>query len=86
MAQVILYTKPFCPFCVNAIQLLRLKKVNFEEIDIQKNPDQRAIMVNKSGGGTTVPQIFIGGDPIGGCDELFVLERAGHLDGMLEAP
>ncbi len=85
MAQVILYTAPFCPFCVNAIELLMSKKVIFQEIDIQKHPDQREIMVKKSGGGTTVPQIFIGGEPIGGCDELYALERAGHLDAMLEA-
>jgi glutaredoxin 3 len=80
---VVLYTTQFCPFCIRAKQLLASKNVKYQEIDINKRPEERAVMVKKSGGGTTVPQIFIDDEAIGGCDEMFALERAGHLDAML---
>lgn len=80
---VVLYTTPWCPFCVRAKALLKQKGVAFEEIDVSRDPDRKREMMEKSGQ-RTVPQIWIGKQHIGGCDELFVLERRGELDAMLE--
>jgi glutaredoxin 3 len=68
-----------------AKRLLREKGVAFVEIDVGRAPARRAEMTERSGGGLTVPQVFIGGEPVGGCDDLYALERAGALDGMLAA-
>jgi len=83
MTNITLYTKSTCGFCHRAKQLLKAKKKNFREIDILENPDQRQVMIDRSNGGLTVPQIFIGDQHIGGCDELYALERAGKLDALL---
>ncbi|RED18125.1 glutaredoxin 3 [Pontivivens insulae] len=83
MKPVEIYTTPICGFCHAAKRLLTQKGVSFSEIDVMSNPDKRAEMTQRSGGGRTVPQIFIDGTPIGGCDDLHALERSGKLDGML---
>lgn len=81
MATIVMYTTPYCPYCQRAKQLLDNKQVSYEEIDVS----DRSLRPNmtKITGGTTVPQIIINGTPIGGCDELYALERANKLDKLL---
>ena len=83
MSQVTIYTKPYCPFCIRALQLLETKGAAFDEIEAAFDPDTRQEMIQRSGGRATFPQIFIGGRHIGGCDDLVALERAGELDSLL---
>ncbi len=85
MPEIIVYTKDYCPYCHAAKELLRKKGAAFTEVDIQKHPDRRAEMIQKAGGRTTVPQIFIGGQHVGGCDDIHALDGAGKLDPMLGA-
>ena len=85
MSEIIVYTKDYCPYCHAAKELLRKKGAAFTEVDIQKHPDRRAEMIQKAGGRTTVPQIFIGGQHVGGCDDIHALDGAGKLDPMLGA-
>ena len=85
MKKVEIYTSPLCGFCHRAKSLLNQKGVQFEETDVLSNPDEKPAMIKRADGVRTVPQIFIGDIHVGGCDELFALERAGHLDGMLAA-
>ena len=85
MAKVTIYTRAFCPFCSRALKLLSDKGVDVEEIDAGMSPERKAEMVQRSRGGRTFPQIFIGNDHIGGCDDMMALERAGKLDAMLAA-
>jgi glutaredoxin 3 len=80
MAQVEMYTTMFCPYCTRARTLLRNKEVSFVDIDILEQPERRAEMIQRAGGRSTVPQIFIDGAHIGGCDDLVALDRAGELD------
>lgn len=82
MAQITIYTTMLCPFCHMAKNLLRQKDVTFEEIDVTGRPDLRAEMRERAGR-NTVPQIFIDGDHVGGCDDLYALERSGGLDAKL---
>lgn len=82
MAQITVYMRPTCPYCVRAIALLNSKGVEFETIDLQKDPSQKPEMVQRAGR-TSVPQIFIGDRHVGGCDDLHELDAAGLLDGML---
>jgi glutaredoxin 3 len=84
MAEVTMYTTMFCPFCIRAKRLLDMKGVPYTEIDVSSSPPLRREMEERSGGGRTVPQIFIDGAPIGGSDELMALESRGELDGMLQ--
>jgi len=81
MATIIIYTTPYCPYCVRAKQLLAQKQVSFEEIDVSDRSLRPAMTALT--GGNTVPQIIINDKPIGGCDELYALERAGELDKLL---
>jgi glutaredoxin 3 len=83
MAEVELYTTPFCPYCVRARALLERKGVAYTDIDIIGESARRAEMVRRAGGRTSVPQIFIGGEHIGGSDELLALDRNGALDAKL---
>ena len=83
MKTVRIYTTPFCPYCVRAKSLLKKKGAPFEEIDVMMDQDAREEMQANSDGGRTVPQIFIGDTHVGGCDELYVLERDGKLDALL---
>ena len=85
MPRVEVYTQPWCPFCSRAINLLQRKGVAFEEITAPHGSPERAVATRRSGGRTTVPQIFIGDSHVGGSDELAALERAGKLDAMLAA-
>lgn len=84
MQSVELYTKSTCGFCHAAKRLLSSKGVSFSEVDIGRNPDKRAEMIQRSNGGRTVPQIFIGDTHVGGCDDLFALESAGKLAALLK--
>jgi glutaredoxin 3 len=83
MKPVRIYTTPICPYCVRAKSLLTKKGAAFEEVDVFMDADAREEMLAKSGGARTVPQIFIGDTHVGGCDELYALERDGALDGLL---
>jgi glutaredoxin 3 len=83
MAAVTVYTGFACSFCERAKLLLTHKGVEFTEINVAQHPDQRAIMVEKASGARTVPQIFIDEEHVGGCDDLYALDRAGKLDALL---
>lgn len=85
MSKIEIYTTPICPYCARAKGLLEDKGVAFQEIDVFMDSDQREAMRQRSGGRNTVPQIFIDGQHIGGCDDLMALERAGKLDPLLKA-
>ncbi len=83
MQTVEIYTSPFCGFCVAAKRLLKSKGVELTEYNVGMNASKRQEMMSRANGGHTVPQIFIGDNHVGGCDELHALERAGKLDTML---
>jgi glutaredoxin 3 len=83
MKPVRMYTTPICPYCVRAKSLFRKKGVEVEEVDVLMDMDAREEMQNKSGGARSVPQIFIGETHVGGCDELYALEKEGKLDPLL---
>ena len=83
MPPVVIYTREYCFYCESARELLRQKGVAFTEIDVTGNRERRAEMTARAQGRTTVPQIFIGATHVGGCDELYALEEAGALDGLL---
>ena len=83
MINIDIYTSPYCGFCHRAKTLLNEKKQSYNEIDIIVNPDQFNKMVERSGGKTSVPQIFVGKTHVGGCDELYALENSDKLDGIL---
>ena len=85
MPEIVVYTKDYCPYCHAAKALLRKKGAAFTEIDIQKHPERRAEMIEKAGGRSTVPQIFIAGAHVGGCDDIHALDDAGKLDPLLAA-
>ena len=84
MAEVEVYTTMFCPFCFRAKRLLDQKGVAYKEMDVMMRPGLRAEMVQRAGGRTSVPQIFIDGRHVGGSDELAALESEGRLDPLLE--
>ena len=83
MAKVEIYVQDFCPYCARAKALLERKGVAYEEIYAPHGSAARAAAIERSGGRTTVPQIFIDGRPVGGSDDLHALERAGRLDPLL---
>lgn len=82
MAKIEMYSTPWCPFCVRAKQLLAKLDLPFEDTDVDQYPQARATMMQR-GGGRTVPQIFINDQPVGGCDELFALQRSGQLQQLI---
>ena len=82
-AKITIYLTQFCPYCVRAKGLLNSKAVEYEEIDVGAEPELHQVMVEKSNGVTSVPQIFIGEHHVGGCDDMFALESAGKLDALL---
>ena len=82
-AAIEIYTRPGCGYCSAAKSLLTRKKAAFTEHDVAKNPDFRQQMYDRAGVGSTFPQIFIGNIRVGGCDELYALDREGSLDAML---
>lgn len=83
MQAVTIYTTSVCPYCAAAKDLLRQKGVSFSEISVDGDREGRATMTQRSGGRTSVPQIFIGASHIGGCDDLYELESDGKLDALL---
>lgn len=85
MAEIEIFTQPYCPYCARAVALLTQKGVAFREINAPHGTPERREAIERSGGRTTVPQIFINGASIGGCDDLMALERAGKLDPLLVA-
>ena len=85
MAKVEIYTKDWCPYCGRAVALLESKGVTFEEYDIDRDAIRRVEMIDRADGRRTVPQVFIDDRHIGGCDDLFALDRSGGLDPLLGA-
>ncbi|MEL7128723.1 MAG: glutaredoxin 3 [Pseudomonadota bacterium] len=85
MANVTIYTRQFCPYCTRALKLLKQKGVPMKNIDAGMDPAKKQEMVKRSNGGRTFPQIFVGDQHIGGCDDLMALEQAGKLDPLLAA-
>jgi len=85
MATVEIYTTNYCPYCAKAKRLLDAKDVDFAEIDVTNDDEAREALVRKSDGRRTVPQIFIDGKGIGGCDDLHALEESGELDKLLSS-
>lgn len=83
MSAVTIYTRPFCGYCARALGLLRQKGIAFTEVETGFDSAKRQEMITKSGGASTFPQIFIGEDHIGGCDDLLALEAGGELDRRL---
>jgi len=83
MPRVEIYSTMFCPYCARAKGLLERKGVKYENIDIIEDGAKRDEMVSRAHGRTSVPQIFIDGEYVGGCDELYALDRAGKLDPKL---
>lgn len=85
MPKVEIYTKTFCPYCTRAKMLLEKKGVVLDEIGVDSGGEKKQEMIQRAGGRMTVPQIFIGGKHVGGCDDLFELESVGKLDELLAA-
>jgi glutaredoxin 3 len=85
MKPVEIYTSPLCGFFHAAKRLLKQKGVEFKEIDVLMHPKRKPEMIKRAGGKRTVPQIFIGPDHVGGCDDLYELDRQGKLDRLLAA-
>ena len=85
MADIVIYTKPGCPYCSRAKALLERKGADSQEIVASNDPALKAEMVEKSGGKATFPQIFIDGKHIGGCDDIHALDDRGGLDPLLAA-
>ncbi len=85
MAKVEIYTKMTCPYCIRAKALLKQKGVDAAEIVVDFGGEKKQEMVQRTGGRMTVPQIFIDGQHVGGCDDLFELDDSGKLDGLLAA-
>jgi glutaredoxin 3 len=85
MAHVTIYTRPACGYCARALQTLNAKGADFTEIHAGADPARREEMIQRAGGRSTYPQIFIGDRHIGGCDEMMMLERQGKLDDLLAA-
>ena len=83
MQKVEIYTTPICGFCHAAKRLLSQKGVEFTEIDVMRDQDRKAEMIQRAGGRRTVPQIFVGETHVGGCDDLYALEDAGKLEPLL---
>jgi len=85
LAEVVIYTKPGCPYCAMAEALLAKKGVDYTEIVASNDPEKKQEMIQRSGGRMTFPQIFIDGKHVGGSDDLHALDRKGELDALLAA-
>ncbi|RUR19003.1 glutaredoxin 3 [Legionella sp. km535] len=83
MSEVIMYSTAYCPYCIKAKELLNQKGISFTEIRVDTHPELREEMIIKSGR-RTVPQIFINGQAVGGCDDLYALEAQGTLNQLLK--
>ena len=86
MPAIEIYTQPWCPYCARALRLLGEKAASVREISAPHGSPEREEAIRRSGGRTTVPQIFIGGRHVGGCDDLVALDQAGRLDALLADP
>lgn len=86
MKSIVIYTKSWCSYCHAAKELLRRKGWTFTEIDVTTDPAGQQDMSVRAGGRTSVPQIFIGETHVGGCDDLYALDRSGKLDPLLSTP
>ena len=84
MARVTIYSSPFCPYCYMAKKLLSGKGVSFEEVDVMMHPRRKTEMVQRAGGRTSVPQVFVGDHHVGGYDDLAALDQSGKLDPLLQ--
>ncbi len=84
MPKIEIYSGGFCPYCMRAKSLLKQRKLQFTEYDVQAEPEKRTEMIERTKGARTIPQIFINGRHVGGCDELYALDRKGELDAWLE--
>lgn len=85
MVEVVIYTKPGCPYCTAAMALLKRKGVDFTEIVASRDPEIKAEMVARAGGKSTFPQVFVGEKHIGGSDDIHALDARGGLDPLLAA-
>jgi len=83
MPKIEIYTQPFCGYCYRAKKLLDDKGVEYEEIDVMEHPNRRGEMVERAGGRTSTPQIFVDGQALGGSDDIAALNRKGELDALL---
>ena len=83
MKPVEIYTTPTCPYCIAAKRLLAKKGAVFTEIDVSRDPALREAMTRRAAGSRTVPQIFVGGTHVGGCDDIYALDHDGGLDPLL---
>ena len=83
MQPIEIYTSPTCGYCLAAKRLLNAKGVSYTEYDVMREPQKRQEMLGRSNGRRTVPQIFVGATHVGGCDDLYEMERAGTLDPLL---
>ncbi len=83
MAQIEIFTTPLCPYCWRAKRLLDRKGAAYVEVDLWREPSRRAEMVERAGGRHTVPQIFVDGRSLGGCDDIHALDSEGGLDSLL---
>jgi len=83
MAKIEVYSGPYCAYCIRAKTLLKQRGLDFTEYDVQAEPSKRTEMVERAPGVCTIPQIFINGRHVGGCDDLFALDRKGELDNWL---
>ena len=83
MPKIEIYTQPFCGYCYRAKKLLDDKGVEYEEIDVMEHPNRRGEMVERAGGRTSTPQVFVDGQALGGSDDIAALNRKGELDGLL---
>ncbi|MGE4527909.1 MAG: glutaredoxin 3 [Rhodospirillaceae bacterium] len=83
MAKIEIYTTKVCPYCMRAKALFKRKGVDFSEIDVSTDDEKMDAMVKRAGGRQTVPQIFINGQHVGGCDDLYALDSKGGLDPLL---
>lgn len=83
MTKIEIYSGSFCPYCIRAKSLLKQRGLSFTEYNVQAEPDRRMEMLERAGGARTIPQIFINDRHVGGCDELYALDRKGELDAWL---
>nr|WP_111301967.1 glutaredoxin 3 [Paracoccus saliphilus] len=84
MPSIEIYTTRTCPFCIRAKALLDQKGVSYSEVDVGTDPAKRTAMTQRANGKRSVPQIFVGDTHVGGCDDLYALDRAGKLDPLLK--
>ena len=83
MKEIIIYSRATCPFCIQAKNLLQAKNVSYQDIDIEQDLEKKEEMIKRADGKSSVPQIFVDGKLIGGCDDLYELDEKGELDAII---